>query len=136
VFVLALNEEGDEEMKNLMRKRASVITGLLAALLATGAMAQGAAKKEESGKDIAYNRSKGNCLACHGFPTLPDAEQTGNGGPPLIAMQARFPDKAALRAKVWDATATNPTSMMPPFGKHKVLTEQELDKVIDFIYGL
>jgi len=122
-------------MKNLARKRASVITGLLAALLATGAMAQGA-KKEESGKDIAYNRSKGNCLACHGFPTLPDAEQTGNSGPPLIAMQARFPDKAVLRAKVWDATATNQASMMPPFGKHQLLTEEEIDKVIDFIYGL
>ena len=118
-----------------MRKRASVITGLLAALLASGAMAEGA-KKEESGKDIAYNRSKGNCLACHGFPTLPDAEQTGNSGPPLIAMQARFPDKAVLRAKIWDATATNASSMMPPFGKHQLLSEGEIDKVIDFIYGL
>jgi sulfur-oxidizing protein SoxX len=122
-------------MNHLARKRASVITGLLAALLATGALAQGA-KKEESGKDIAYNRSKGNCLACHGFPTQPDAEQTGNSGPPLIAMQARFPDKAALRAKIWDATATNPGSIMPPFGKHQVLTEEELNKVVDFIYGL
>lgn len=122
-------------MKNLARKRASVITGLLAALLATGAMAQGA-KKEESGKDIAYNRTKGNCLACHGFPTMPDAEQTGNSGPPLIAMQARFPDKAALRAKIWDATASNQASIMPPFGKHQLLTEEEIDKVIDFIYGL
>ena len=122
-------------MNNLTRKSASVVTGLLAALLATGVMAQ-EVKKEESGKDIAYNRSKGNCLACHGFPTLPDAEQTGNSGPPLIAMQARFPDKAVLRAKVWDATASNATSMMPPFGRHQLLTEQEIDKVIDFIYGL
>ena len=121
-------------MKHLARKRASVMTGLLAALLATGAMAQGA--KAESGKDIAYNRSKGNCLACHGFPTLPDAEQTGNSGPPLIAMQARFPDKKVLRAKIWDATASNPGSIMPPFGKHQILTEEEIDKVIDFIYGL
>ncbi|MEW6677904.1 MAG: sulfur oxidation c-type cytochrome SoxX [Pseudomonadota bacterium] len=122
-------------MKNLARKRAAVISGLLAALVATGAMAQGA-KKEESGKDISYNRSKGNCLACHGFPTLPDAEMTGNSGPPLIAMQARFPDKAVLRAKIWDATASNPESLMPPFGKHQLLTEQEIDKVVDFIYGL
>ncbi|MEW5770095.1 MAG: sulfur oxidation c-type cytochrome SoxX [Pseudomonadota bacterium] len=122
-------------MKNLARKRVALITGLLATLLAGAAMAQGA-KKEESGKDIAYNRSKGNCLACHGFPTQPDAEQTGNSGPPLIAMQARFPDKAALRAKIWDATASNPNSVMPPFGKHQVLTEQELDKVVDYVYGL
>jgi len=129
------HKEGDEEMTHLARKRASVVTGLLAALLATGAMAQGA-KKEETGKDISYNRSKGNCLACHGFPTLPDAEQTGNSGPPLIAMQARFPDKAVLRAKIWDATASNPESLMPPFGKHQLLTEQEIDKVVEFIYGL
>ena len=117
-----------------MRKRASVVTGILAALLATSALAE--AKKEETGKDIAYNRSKGNCLACHGMPTMPDAEQPGNSGPPLIAMQARFPDKKVLRAKIWDATASNPTSLMPPMGKHHVLTEEELDKVVDFIYGL
>lgn len=118
-----------------MRKRASIITGLLAALLATTAFAQ-QAKKAETGKDIAYNRSKGNCLACHAMPTMPDAEQPGNGGPPLIAMQARFPDKAVLRAKIWDATASNPESYMPPMGKHQVLTEEEIDKVVDFVYGL
>jgi sulfur-oxidizing protein SoxX len=118
-----------------MRKRTSIITGLLAALLATTAFAQ-QPKKAETGKDIAFNRSKGNCLACHAMPTLPDAEQPGEGGPPLIAMQARFPDKAVLRAKIWDATASNPESFMPPKGKHQVLTEEELDKVVEFVYGL
>jgi sulfur-oxidizing protein SoxX len=118
-----------------MRKRASIITGLLAALLATTAFAQ-EAKKAETGKDIAFNRSKGNCLACHAMPTVPDAEQPGQSGPPLIAMQARFPDKAVLRAKIWDATASNPESIMPPMGKHQILTEEELDKVVDFVYGL
>jgi sulfur-oxidizing protein SoxX len=122
-------------MKILTRKRASVITALLATLLATAAMAEGA-KQEVTGKDLAYNRSKGNCLACHGMPTMPDAEQPGNSGPPLIAMQARFPDKAVLRAKIWDATASKPDTMMPPFGKHLILTDEEIDKVVDFIYGL
>jgi sulfur-oxidizing protein SoxX len=117
-----------------MRKRAAVITGVLAALLATTAFAQ--QPKGETGKDIAYNRSKGNCLACHGFPTQPDAEQTGNSGPPLIAMQARFPDKAVLRAKIWDATASNPVTFMPPFGKHQALSEEEINKVVDFIHSL
>ena len=93
-------------------------------------------KKEETGKDIAFNRSKGNCLACHGMPTVPDAESTGLYGPPLIAMSARYPDKAKLRAQIWDATAANPSSSMIPFGKHGVLTEQEIDKVTDFVYGL
>lgn len=92
--------------------------------------------KEETGKDIAFNNKKGNCLACHGMPTVPDAQSTGLYGPPLIAMSARYPDKAKLRARIWDATAFNPSTSMIPFGKHKVLTEQEIDKVVDFIYGL
>jgi sulfur-oxidizing protein SoxX len=92
--------------------------------------------KEETGKQIAFNNKKGNCLACHGMPTVPDAQSAGLYGPPLIAMSARYPDKAKLRAQIWDATAANPSSSMIPFGKHKVLTEQEIDKVVDFVYGL
>lgn len=121
-----------------MRKFASVLAGsaLLSALLVSSAALAADAKKEETGKDIAYNRSKGNCLACHAMPTLPDAEQPGNSGPPLIAMSARFPDKAVLRSKIWDASVSNPHTMMPPYGKHRVLTEGEIDKVVEFIYGL
>jgi L-cysteine S-thiosulfotransferase len=93
-------------------------------------------KKEVTGKELAFDNRKGNCLACHGMPTVPDAVATGLYGPPLIAMSARFPDKAKLRAQIWDATAFNPSSTMMPFGKHQVLTEEEIDKVVDFIYGL
>jgi sulfur-oxidizing protein SoxX len=105
-------------------------------MVAGNAMAQATTAKEETGKDIAFNRSKGNCLACHGMPTVPDAESTGLYGPPLIAMSARFPDKAKLRTQIWDSTASNPSTSMPPFGKHGILTEQEIDKVTDFVYGL
>ena len=70
------------------------------------------------------------------MPTVPDAQSAGTIGPPLIAMSARYPDKAKLRAQIWDATVANPQSVMIPFGKHKVLTEQEIDKVTDFVYGL
>lgn len=109
---------------------------LSGSVLAQATAAAAAPKKEETGKDIAFNRTKGNCLACHGMPTVPDAESTGMYGPPLIAMSARFPDKAKLRAQIWDATVANPGSSMIPFGKHAVLTEQEIDKVTDFVYGL
>lgn len=120
-----------------MRKRTTLLAGsmLLGALLASSA-ALAADAKEVSGKELAYNSSKGNCLACHAMPTMPDAEQPGNSGPPLIAMSARFPDKQALRAQIWDATARNPNTFMPPFGKHKALTEAEIDKILEFVYGL
>ena len=103
---------------------------------ATATPAAAAAPKEISGKDLAFDNRKGNCLACHAMPTVPDAVSAGMYGPPLIAMSARYPDKAKLRAQIWDATALNPASSMIPFGKHGVLTEAEIDKVTDFVYGL
>ena len=108
---------------------------VLAQATATPAAAAAPAK-EMTGKELAFNNRKGNCLACHTMPTVPDAVSGGLYGPPLIAMSARFPDKAKMRAQIWDATAMNPASTMIPFGKHGVLTEAEIDKVTDFVYGL
>ena len=85
------------------------------------------------GKEIAFDRKKGNCLACH---MAADGALPGNIGPPLIAMKARFPDKKKLRAQIWNASAANPNSIMPPFGKHKILSEADIDKVTDFIHSL
>jgi len=121
-----------------MRKYVAAACAISAIMLSGSVLAQNAAapKKEETGKDIAYNRTKGNCLACHAMPTQPDAESPGMYGPPLIAMSARYPDKAKLRAQIWDATKANPSSSMIPYGKHGVLTEAEIDKVTDFVYGL
>jgi len=123
------------QAKSALPKLASEGFGILATLLVTSACAF-ASTIDTSGKEIAFDRSKGNCLACHGFPAVPDALQTGNSGPPMIAMQARFPDKGILRAKIWDATASSSTSFMPPFGKHQVLSEEEIDKVVDFVHSL
>ncbi len=86
-----------------------------------------------AGKAIATGRSQGNCLACH---MIEDGESPGNIGPPLIAMKARFPDKAKLRAQIWDATAVNPESAMVPFGRLKVLSDDEIDKVVEYIWTL
>ncbi len=85
------------------------------------------------GKKLAFSRRKGNCLACHMIAggTLP-----GDIGPPLIAMKSRFPDKALLRKQIWDATVGNPNTIMPPFGKHLILTEKEVDLITEFIYSL
>ena len=85
------------------------------------------------GKKVAFDRKKGNCLGCH---MMSDGTLPGNIGPPLIAMKARFPDKAKLRAQIWDATVANPNSIMPPFGKHRILTEKEVEVITEFVYTL
>jgi sulfur-oxidizing protein SoxX len=49
-------------------------------------------------------------------------------------MRERFPDRAVLRSQIWDSTVRNPDTVMPPFGKHKVLTEEEIDRIVDYLY--
>ena len=110
----------------------------LAALLGTlmsfpAAAADGAGSVIEKGKAVAIDRVKGNCLACH---AMDDGTLPGNIGPPLIAMKARFPDKAKLRAQIWDATVANPNSIMIPFGRNKALTEEEIDQIVEYVYTL
>ena len=85
------------------------------------------------GKNIAFDKKLGNCLSCH---AIVGGQAAGNLGPPLIAMKARFPDKSALRSQIYDATARNPATPMPPFGKHNILTDKQIDLVTDFIHSL
>ncbi|MFV1973484.1 MAG: sulfur oxidation c-type cytochrome SoxX [Thiohalobacterales bacterium] len=107
---------------------------LLGALLLTPFQASAAgATAVEKGKAVAVNRKKGNCLACH---AMEDGTLPGNIGPPLVAMKARYPDKAKLRAQIWDATAPNPNSIMPPFGRHRLLSEEEIDQITEYVYTL
>lgn len=87
----------------------------------------------EEGKKIAFNRKLGNCLGCH---QMDDGALPGNIGPPLIAMKARYPDKAKLRAQIYDATVRNPHSAMPPFGRHGVLTDDQIDKITEYVHTL
>lgn len=86
-----------------------------------------------AGKELAFDRSKGNCLACH---HIDGGASGGTIGPPLIAMSVRYPDKEKLRAQIWDATVANPDSAMPPFGSHHILSDQELDQVVEFVWSL
>ena len=87
----------------------------------------------DAGKKIAFDRKKGNCLTCH---QISGGNLAGNVGPPLVAMKSRFPDKTRLRAQIWDATKSNKSTMMPPFGLHSILTENEIDMVVEFVYSL
>lgn len=121
-------------MKRTPIKLGAALLGALV-LLSTPVLAD-EAKKEITGKDLAFDRKKGNCLACHAMPGVADDQQPGNSGPPLVAMKDRFPDKAKLRAKIVNPMADNPNTFMPVMGQHNVLNAKEIDMVVDFVYGL
>ena len=87
----------------------------------------------EQGRQLAFHSGKGNCLACH---MIEGGEVAGNMGPPLVAMRARFPSKEALHEQIYDARINNPDSAMPPYGSHEILSREELDKLVEYIWSL
>ena len=88
---------------------------------------------QTQGKQLAFERSKGNCLACH---QMADGALAGNVGPPMLQMQARFPDRAVLREQIADARIRNPGTIMPPFEAHGILSAEEVDAIVEYLYAL
>ena len=74
-----------------MRQAASIITTVASVaallgsltLLPTGSAVAEASSAVAEGKKIAFNRKKGNCIACH---MMDNGALPGNIGPPLVAM--------------------------------------------------
>lgn len=87
----------------------------------------------EKGRVLALDTNKGNCIACH---MMGAGEFPGNYGPPLSQMKERYPQRALLHKQIGDATILNPKSIMPPFGKHGILSGTEIDQIIDYLYTL
>ena len=124
-----------QKMKKSLRKLA--VLGLapvvmLSALSVSSIAVAEDKKAEMTGKELAFNRKKGNCLACH---AIEGGKMAGEIGPALVLMSDRF-TKEQLKAQIFDAQVANPDTLMPPFGKHKILSEKEIDKVVEFISSL
>jgi L-cysteine S-thiosulfotransferase len=103
---------------------------LLGALAATGpALAQSAVSE---GQKLAFDRSKGNCLTCH---EIKGGDLPGTIGPALKDLKGKY-DRNELVAIVTDETQRNPQTVMPPFGRNRILTEQEISAVVDFLQTL
>ena len=85
------------------------------------------------GRHLAFARDKGNCLACH---VIAGGTQMGDIGPPLAGIAARFPDRQRLYDQIWDAGRFNNPSLMPPFGRHEILSDGEIDAIVQFLYTL
>lgn len=108
-----------------------VALALAAGPTAVGVRAQGT--PPSPGQAIAFDRSKGNCLACH---TMRGSDVPSNVGPELSGMKARYPNRADLVAIITDEEKRNPQTVMPTFGRNLILTPQEIEQVVDFLYTL
>jgi sulfur-oxidizing protein SoxX len=109
----------------------------LAAALLIGALASAGPALAQSavseGQKLAFDRSKGNCLTCH---EIKGGDLPGTIGPALKDLKSKYPDRNELVAIVTDETKRNPQTVMPPFGRNRILTEQEISAVVDFLQTL
>ena len=109
----------------------------LALALLLGALVSPAPASAQSavadGQKLAFDRSKGNCLTCH---VIKGGDLPGTIGPELIDIKKKYPSRDELVAIVFDETKRNPLTVMPPFGRNRILTEKEINAVVDFLQTL
>ncbi|MCY7388169.1 MAG: sulfur oxidation c-type cytochrome SoxX [Burkholderiales bacterium] len=113
-----------------------LLTFSFAGLCAPQALAQANAV---AGRALFAEERKGNCSACHKTPT--DAPRIGasNIGPPLEAIRQKYPtpaDRMRLRDSIRDQSRVNASTIMPPYGKHRILTETEIDDIVAYLETL
>ena len=117
--------------------RNPVLIPALALALWIGAAASagpvGAQSVVAEGQKLAFDRGKGNCLTCH---EIKGGDLPGTIGPALKDIKTKYPDRNDLVAILTDATKRNPLTVMPPFGRNRILTEQEISAIVDFLQTL
>ena len=87
----------------------------------------------DEGRKLAFDRSKGNCLTCH---VIKGGDLPGTIGPELVDIKSKYPKREDLVAILHDETQRNPLTVMPPFGRNRILTEKEINAVVDFLQTL
>ena len=113
-----------------LRKSAPVLALLAGAAFAGPACAQSVVAE---GQKLAFDRSKGNCLTCH---VIKGGEYPGTIGPELTDIKSKYPTRDELVAILNDETKRNPLTVMPPFGRNRILTEKEINAIVDFLQTL
>jgi sulfur-oxidizing protein SoxX len=93
----------------------------------------GAQSGVAEGQRLAFDRAKGNCLSCH---EIKGGDLPGTIGPALKDIKTKYPDRSDLVAILTDETRRNPQTAMPPFGRNRILTEQEINAIVDYLQTL
>lgn len=107
---------------------------VLAALGAAGALhahAQAAAAP-----DTFMRADKGHCIACHQLPEAAAAASRGDLGPRLEGARMRELGKSGIRDAIDDPTRANPDTVMPPFGRHRILEAAEIERLVEYLHAL
>lgn len=113
------------------RQQHYVLAAIAGGILGAFVLSKLASAAPSEGEKLAFARSKGNCLTCH---AIKGGSSPGNVGPALNNMKERFPNRAELIAIISDETKRNELTVMPPFKRNLILTDKEIEAIVDFLY--
>jgi sulfur-oxidizing protein SoxX len=113
-----------------------IARALLAGALALAAALPAAAERPLSALELFVQKDKGYCIACHPLPAGVGPATRADVGPALEGARMRALGRPALRELIVDPTKANPATLMPPFGRHKILEPAEIDKLVEFLNAL
>lgn len=105
------------------------------AALALGAALQAVAQPAPV-PDVFVRADKGHCIACHQLPEEVGPATRADLGPRLEGARMRALGKAAVRDLIDDPMRANPDTVMPPFGRHRILERTEIDRLVEFLHAL
>ena len=79
---------------------------------------------------------KGHCIACHQVPQGSGPSTRADLGPALTGERMRALGKPRIRAIIEDPTRANPDTVMPPFGRHRILEPAEIQRLVEYLHAL
>ncbi|HUQ27129.1 MAG TPA: sulfur oxidation c-type cytochrome SoxA [Usitatibacter sp.] len=103
---------------------------------AAAAMVLPCAAQTPSVADLFVRPEKGHCIACHQVPAGAGPRSRADLGPALEGTRMRALGKAGIRAAIVDPMAANPATVMPPFGRHRLLEAAEIDRLVEYVHAL
>ncbi len=112
-------------------RRPFLVPALLAAGIALPVCAQ-----DRAALDLFTRPDKGHCAACHQVPEGSGPASRNDLGPALAGARMRSLGKPALAALIRDPAQANPATVMPPYGRHRILDEPEIARLVEYLHAL
>lgn len=111
--------------------RFGAVLAVMVAAVAFPALAQKAAAPE-----VFLRVDKGHCIACHQLPDGIWPATRADLGPRLEGRRMRELGRARLRELIQDPTRANPDTVMPPYGRHRILENDEIERLVEYLHAL
>ena len=95
-----------------------------------------ASGQSNTAPDLFVRADKGHCIACHQLPEGVAPATRADLGPRLTGERMRVLGRTRIRELIIDPMKANTDTVMPPFGRHRLLEPAEIERLVEFLHAL